>query len=121
MAGRGGSMTDDIDDQAVVTPANSHVLHRYTEPTYPVMVHGQGRTLRDASGREYLDAAGGGAAVTVIGYGNQHVIDAAARQMGELPFIHNVRFTNRQQEALAERLASHTPAGINRTCFVQGG
>ena len=96
-------MTDDIDDQAVVTPANSHVLHRYTEPTYPVMVHGQGRTLRDASGREYLDAAGGGAAVTVIGYGNQHVIDAAARQQGNHG-AHRGALSGRCQEVWRQRV-----------------
>lgn len=109
------------EDVQIVDPAASAVFHRYPARSYPVMVRAEGVRLYDASGREYLDGNGGGAAVAVLGYGNAHVREAASAQMAELPFIHNVLFTNRQQERLAERLAGHAPSGLNRTYFVQGG
>ena len=114
-------MPEDASEPGVVEPEHSHVFHRELAQNYPVAVRGEGRRVWDEAGREYLDACGGGAAVAIIGYGNQHVQAAAAKQLAELPFVHNVRFTNKQQERLADRLVTHTPEGINRVYFVQGG
>jgi adenosylmethionine-8-amino-7-oxononanoate aminotransferase len=104
-----------------VDPLRSRVFHRELDKSYPVIVRGEGCRLWDSAGREYLDAVGGGAAVAVIGYGNQHVLDVAAQQLAVLPFVHNAKFTTIPQEMLAERLTEHAPDGINRAFFVQGG
>ncbi len=114
-------MSDPGSERPLVDPADSAVFHRELNKTYPLMVRAEGRTIWDSSGRAFLDAASGGAAVTVIGYGNKHVQAEAARQMAELPYVHNAKFTNLQQERLARRLASHAPSGVARTFFVQGG
>ena len=39
----------------------THILHRQIGHAYPVAVGGQGVVLRDADGREYIDASGGAA------------------------------------------------------------
>jgi adenosylmethionine-8-amino-7-oxononanoate aminotransferase len=106
---------------ARVDPLQSSVFHRELYKMYPSMVRGEGCRLWDSSGNEYLDASGGGAAVAVIGFGNKHVQEAAAAQMALLPFVHNAKFTNPQQERLAARVAQHAPVGLDRVFFVQGG
>ena len=39
----------------------THILHRQIGHAYPVAVGGQGVFLRDADGKEYIDASGGAA------------------------------------------------------------
>src|SRR5687767_11273774 len=66
---------------------------------------GHGATLIDASGREYLDALGGLWNV-LVGYGRPELVDAAARQMSELPFASLYSgSTHARAIELAERLA----------------
>src|SRR4051812_39377494 len=48
------------------------VFRRSLDPALPVAVEAIGSTIRDATGREYLDAAGG-AIVVNIGHGRQSV------------------------------------------------
>jgi len=105
----------------VVDPTVSAVFHRESGRRYPLFVRGEGRFLYDSSGRPYLDGVGGGACVTVIGYGNEHVLRAASEQMQRLTFVHNQKYANEPQEMLAARLAGHAPGGVTRAFFVQGG
>jgi adenosylmethionine-8-amino-7-oxononanoate aminotransferase len=41
----------------------THVFHRHLRQTPPTAVSGRGMSIRDAGGKEYLDACGGSEAV----------------------------------------------------------
>ena len=65
-------------------------------------VRGQGSTLWDAEGREYLDLYGGHAVIS-IGHCHPHYVAAIREQIGKLGFYSNA-VQNGLQEALAQKL-----------------
>ena len=103
-----------------IVSKQSQVFHRELDRLYPVMVRAHGYRIYDDDGREYLDAIGGGAAVNNIGYGVPEVLEAVRSQVEALPFIHNQKFTNPQQEQLATAVIKHAPT-FSRIVFCQGG
>src|SRR3974377_28058 len=54
----------------------------------PVIVRGEGCYVYDEHGKRYLDALSALYCVNV-GYGRRELVEAAAEQMGELPFFTN--------------------------------
>jgi adenosylmethionine-8-amino-7-oxononanoate aminotransferase len=105
----------------VVSPSGSAVFHRLLQQDYPLFVRGAGSRLTDDAGRDYVDAAGGGAGVACLGHGNTHVIEAVTRQHEALSYVYNLKYTNAQQERLASRLAGHAPLAGSRAYFAQDG
>jgi putrescine aminotransferase len=77
--------------------------------------------LWDSDGHKLLDAMSGLWCVNV-GYGQQALVDAATRQMSELPF-YNAFFQTATPPAieLAEALAAIAPAGFERVFFCNSG
>ena len=67
-------------------------------------VEAHGSTIRDADGREYLDAAGG-AIVVNIGHGRAEIARAMADQAGRLAYAHGSAFTTEPLEAYARESA----------------
>lgn len=65
-------------------------------------VRGQGSTLWDAEGQEYLDLYGGHAVIS-IGHCHPHYVAAIREQIGKLGFYSNA-VQNSLQDALAEKL-----------------
>ena len=65
-------------------------------------VRGQGSTLWDAAGQEYLDLYGGHAVIS-IGHSHPHYVAAIREQIGKLGFYSNA-VQNGLQDALAEKL-----------------
>lgn len=98
----------------------THVFHRHLQHTPPVAVGGQGLFLRDAAGREYLDASGG-AAVSSLGHGHPDVLAAMHAQIDRLAYAHTSFFTTEVAEQLAEQLVRTAPAGTSHAYFVSGG
>lgn len=98
----------------------SHVFPRHTKARPPRAVRGQGVYIYDSDGRAYLDGSGG-AAVSCLGHSDPDVIDAIRKQAESLAFAHTGFFTSDPAEALADRLAAHAPAGLDRVYFVSGG
>lgn len=98
----------------------THVFHRHLQHTPPVAVGGQGLYLRDAAGREYLDASGG-AAVSSLGHGHPDVLAAMHAQIDRLAYAHTSFFTTDVAEQLAEQLVRTAPAGTSHAYFVSGG
>jgi adenosylmethionine-8-amino-7-oxononanoate aminotransferase len=98
----------------------THILHRQIGHAYPVAVGGQGVVLRDADGREYIDASGG-AAVSCLGHGHPDVLAAMHAQLERLAFAHTSFFTSQVAEELADDLVAHAPAGIGHVFYVSGG
>src|SRR6185436_20879910 len=68
------------------------VFRRSTLPDPPVAVEAHGSTIRDANGREYLDAAGG-AIVVNVGHGRSSIGHVLAEQQSRLAYAHGSAFT----------------------------
>ncbi|MCA9220058.1 MAG: aspartate aminotransferase family protein [Planctomycetales bacterium] len=103
----------------------AHLIHPLHDPSSQrnghVWVRGEGSYLFDASGRRFVDAISG-LWNMAVGHGRQELVDAAARQMGELAYCSGYSgSTNPRAIELAERLAGLTYPSINRFFFTSGG
>ncbi|MEU3963795.1 aminotransferase class III-fold pyridoxal phosphate-dependent enzyme [Streptomyces buecherae] len=113
-----------IDADALVKRDQSRLIHPHlpgdsTERV--VMVEGVGCRLRDAHGREYLDATGG-LMLAHVGHGRRELIEAAAGQMSQLAYYSSFHeFTNAPSIHLADRLIELAPAPMERVYFTSGG
>jgi len=96
------------------------VFRRSTVTDPPVAVEAFGSTIRDASGREYLDAAGG-AIVVNVGHGRSEIAAAMADQAGRLAYAHGSAFTTEPLEAYAREVAPHLPVDNPALYPVSGG
>ena len=86
-----------------------------------VWVRGEGTELIDADGKRYIDAMSGLWNVT-LGYGRRELVDAAARQMGELPYASGYAgSTNLRALELGEVLAECVYPNVHRFFFTSGG
>jgi adenosylmethionine-8-amino-7-oxononanoate aminotransferase len=81
---------------------------------------GDGATIRDASGREYIDAAGG-AIVVGVGHGRASVAAAMADQAGRLAYAHGTAFTTEPVEAYAREIGPRLPIDDPAIYPVSGG
>jgi putrescine aminotransferase len=99
-------------------------LHRLPGPGEEGLAHHHAADniyLWDSDGHKILDAMSGLWCVNV-GYGQQALVDAAARQMQELPF-YNAFFQTATPPAieLAEKLAEVTPPQFQHVFFFGSG
>jgi putrescine aminotransferase len=105
----------------------AHFLHPFTDfkslasTGSRIITRAEGIYLWDSEGHKLLDAMSGLWCVNV-GYGQQALVDAAARQMRELPF-YNAFFQTATPPAieLAELLATVTPPGFEHVFFTGSG
>jgi hypothetical protein len=100
--------------------SSGRVFRRSVSPVPPVAVEAHGCTIRDADGREYLDAAGG-AIVVNVGHGRRSVADAMAAQAGRLAYAHGSVFTTEPLEAYAAAVGRHLPLDGAAIYPVSGG
>jgi adenosylmethionine-8-amino-7-oxononanoate aminotransferase len=96
------------------------VFRRSLDPALPVAVSAAGSTIRDASGKEYLDAAGG-AVVVNVGHGRDSVARAMADQAGRLAYAHGSAFTTEPLEMYAAELGPRLPLDEPAIYPVSGG
>ena len=92
----------------------------YAEGHIPVIVRGEGAYVWDDAGKRYLDGLAGLFTVQV-GYGRPELVEAAARQAGELAYFPLWSYAHPTAIELAERLADAAPGDINRVFFTTGG
>jgi adenosylmethionine-8-amino-7-oxononanoate aminotransferase len=86
-----------------------------------IWVLGHGAVLRDAEGRQYIDALSGLWNVDV-GHGRRELAEAAARQMEQLAYVSGYAGnTNLPAIELAERLQRLTYRNIEAFFFTSGG
>ncbi|ENY72349.1 aspartate aminotransferase family protein [Aeromonas diversa] len=105
----------------------SHHLHPFTDHQQlrqkgsRIITRGEGVYLIDSEGRRILDGMAGLWCVN-MGYGREELIEAAERQMRELPY-YNLFFQTAHPPAieLASLLAEVTPAGMNQAFFTGSG
>ena len=98
----------------------THILHRETGHLYPVATGAHGVIIRDAAGREYIDASAG-AAVSCLGHAHPDVLAAMHDQLDRLAYAHTSFFTSQAAEELADDLVAHAPPGIEHVFYVSGG
>ena len=98
----------------------SHILHRQTKTSLPVIAGGEGIFLIDTNGKRYLDGSGG-AAVSCLGHGHPKVTQAIKDQLDRIAFAHTGFFTNEPAEELADWLCQHAPGDFGRVVFTAGG
>ncbi len=96
------------------------VFRRSSLADPPVAVEAHGCTIRDAAGREYLDAAGG-AIVVNVGHGRHEIAAAMADQAGRLAYAHGGAFTTEPLEAYAREVGPHLPVDDPAIYPVSGG
>ena len=96
------------------------VFRRAIAAEPPVAVEAHGSTIRDATGREYLDAAGG-AIVVNVGHGRRSIADAMADQAARLAYAHGSAFTTEPLEAYVREVGPHLPVDDPAIYPVSGG
>ena len=89
-------------------------------PALPIAASGDGAYITDATGRRYLDAAGG-AIVVGIGHGRRAVADAAASQMAKIAYAHGSAFTAEALDAWASEVGPLLPMSTPSLYPVSGG
>ncbi|MDP9181593.1 MAG: acetylornithine transaminase [Actinomycetota bacterium] len=94
----------------------SALMNNYGTPQL-ALVRGEGATVWDADGRDYLDLYAG-LAVNVLGHGHPAVQEAVAKQLGTLAHVSNLFIAPTTVE-LAERLTALT--GFERVLFTNSG
>ena len=99
---------------------SGRVFRRSAVADPPVAVEASGSTIRDADGREYLDAAGG-AIVVNVGHGRREIAEAMADQAARLAYAHGSAFTTEPLEAYAREVGAHLPVDDPAIYPVSGG
>lgn len=86
-----------------------------------IVTRAEGVYLWDSEGHKILDGMAGLWCVNV-GYGREELVEAAARQMRELPY-YNLFFQTAHPPALelAQEIAALAPAGMNHVFFTGSG
>lgn len=117
-------MSTAYDSQALAAADRDHVLHPFlpaSQHARIVMVEGRGCRLRDAEGREYLDATAG-MWLCQVGHGRPEIADAAAGQMRRLEYSTAFwDFTHDRAITLAQRLIRLSHPDTARVYFTSGG
>ena len=105
----------------------AYQIHPYTnarrhERIGPIVIErGSGIYVYDDQGRAYIEAMAGLWSVAV-GFGEDRLVQAAARQMSKLPCYHT--FSHKSHEPsieLAEKLVKMSPDGLNHVFFTSSG
>ncbi|AUX78624.1 aspartate aminotransferase family protein [Sinorhizobium fredii] len=103
------------------------VLHPYTNASQhlqhgPLVISGgEGIYIVDRDGNKYIEGLGGLFCAS-LGFSEQRLVDAAMRQMQELPFYHS--FGGKSHETaieLAERLIRLAPVPMSKVFFANSG
>jgi 4-aminobutyrate---pyruvate transaminase len=105
----------------------AHVLHPYTdarahEKAGPVIItRGDGVRVWDDAGRAYIDTAAGLWCAS-LGFSNERLVEAATRQMRQLPFYHAFAAkSNTPMIELAEMLLARAPVPMSKVFFANSG
>jgi 4-aminobutyrate--pyruvate transaminase len=105
----------------------AYQLHPYTnarkhEQEGPlILARGKGVRVWDEAGKEYIEGMAG-LWCTSLGYGEERLVEAAARQMRQLPYTHI--FAHKSHDPaidLAERLIKLAPVPMSKVFFNNSG
>jgi adenosylmethionine-8-amino-7-oxononanoate aminotransferase len=96
------------------------IFHRDPSKSYPVIARAEGAYVYDATGKRYLDAAGG-VFVVNIGHGVPEVIEAMSRQARKVTFAHTAYFTTEAEQDFARKLVALAPPGFSKAWICTSG
>jgi len=104
----------------------SHLVsHRTTREELaagiPIMDRGEGSTVWDVEGREYLDLEAGVTRPVAVGYGRAELAQAMAQQAERLCYFSPMQFSNPPAIELAAKLAQILPGDLNEVFFASSG
>ncbi len=109
----------ELDRAHLVHPVASY--HGHEKLGVRVLASGCGATVTDASGKQLIDGFAGLWCVNA-GYGQDSIVEAAARQMRELPYATGYFGLGSEPAIrLASELAERAPGDLNRVYFTLGG
>jgi adenosylmethionine-8-amino-7-oxononanoate aminotransferase len=109
----------ELDRRHLIHPVTSYRTHERRGAT--VLKSASGVHIQDAAGNRYLDGFAGLWCVNV-GYGHQSIVEAAAKQMAELPYATGYfHFSNEPAIRLASELADRAPGDLKHIYFTLGG
>ncbi len=107
------------DADAVLHPYTNAIANRDDGPL--VITRGEGVHVWDEDGRKYIEGMSGLWCVS-LGFGEDRLAEAAARQMRELPFYHGFsQKSHPPQIELAERLLALAPVPMAKVFFCNSG
>jgi taurine-pyruvate aminotransferase len=112
------AMREAVVQQDLANVLHPIVQHKVLESKQMVVTGGQGATIYDADGTEYLDGMAGLWCVN-IGYGRTELADVAAEQMRQLSYFPHTAM-NLPAAALAEKINGLMGGGYH-TYFVNSG
>ena len=102
-----------------VHPYTNLRVHEQQGPL--VITGGRGIFVEDDDGKEYIEGLAG-LWCTSLGFSNKRLVEAARRQMDQLPYMH--QFAHRSTEPvieLAEKLIGIAPEPLKKAFFVNSG
>jgi 4-aminobutyrate--pyruvate transaminase len=112
---------------SIVSADIANHLHGYTNLRQHqrqgpmVIAEGHGIYIKDENGKQYIEAMSG-LWCAALGFDNERLVEAAAKQMRRLPFYHG--FANKSHEPvaeLAERLVAIMPVPMSKAFFNNSG
>lgn len=97
-----------------------YLLHRsFIQKPYEIE-SASGLEMRLSNGTTILDACGG-AAVSILGHGNEDVEAAMLAQIRKVSYVHTQAYTTSSAEELAEAILKGNKHGLERAFFVGSG
>ncbi|KAB8075131.1 pyridoxal phosphate-dependent transferase [Aspergillus leporis] len=106
--------------QITKTSGEGHLLHR-SLVEHPARVESaEGLMLHLSDGRAVIDACAG-AAVALIGHGQEEVHEAIMKQMQSVSYVHTQSYTTSSAEDLANFILHESPHGLEKAFFVGSG
>ncbi|KAM3505144.1 hypothetical protein MY10362_003135 [Beauveria mimosiformis] len=104
----------------LATEEGTHLMHRSLKVEPAMVESAKGLELHLANGRTVLDACGG-AAVAIIGHGNEEVAKTMLRQASKVSYVHTQSYTTPAAEDLANFMLRGSPHGLEKAFFVCSG
>ena len=110
---------DEMDKQSFLHPYTALKAHQETGSS--IIVSGQGVTLTDINGKEYIDAMAGLWCVN-IGWGRKEVAKAITEQVENLAYYHSFFSMGTEQPIrLADRIVRLAPDNMSKVFFGNSG
>ena len=107
------------DIETVVHPYTNLARHRETGPV--VLERGEGIYVYDDAGKRYIEGLAG-LWCSSLGYGNEELVEAAARQMSKLSYSHIFAGKSHHDVIeLSEKLKELSPCPASKILFCSGG
>jgi len=103
-----------------------HVWHPYCQmkaysTNQPIIMDcGNGCTIKDLDGNQYIDTIAGLWNVN-LGYGNKELIEVVTQQIAKLPYVNLCNFTHAPAIELAKKLVEILPQKLSRIFYCNSG